>query len=246
MPVGPMTFLPLHAAGHHMAADGRTVMDRAVSSYTPTLAALRRAAANDRPDGGPPARPLVVEAAQVPGQPELPGARQEAAAITALLRQTKSLRDGQATRRAVLRALADRDLVHFACHAASHPTDPSSAHLLLADGPLSVAELSELRVRKAHLAFLSACATAQATVALTNEAIHISSAFQLAGFPHVVSTLWPVQDETAAEIAEIFYLGLIGGDFHPAIALHNATRVLRDRNDGGHPLRWAAHIHAGP
>jgi len=35
--------LPLHGAGYHASGDGRTVLDRVVSSYTPTLRALREA-----------------------------------------------------------------------------------------------------------------------------------------------------------------------------------------------------------
>src|SRR5262249_55663217 len=44
---GPLTLLPLHAAA---SADGSAaVLDRAVSSYTPTLAALLRAGSGARP-----------------------------------------------------------------------------------------------------------------------------------------------------------------------------------------------------
>jgi hypothetical protein len=41
-PTGPLTVLPLHAAGHHVD-DGRAVLDRVVSSYTPTVRMLTRA-----------------------------------------------------------------------------------------------------------------------------------------------------------------------------------------------------------
>jgi tetratricopeptide (TPR) repeat protein len=42
-PVGAMAFLPWHAAGHHPARDGRTVLDRVISSYAPTVRALDHA-----------------------------------------------------------------------------------------------------------------------------------------------------------------------------------------------------------
>nr|WSW42550.1 hypothetical protein OG296_05105 [Streptomyces sp. NBC_01001] len=47
-PTGPLTLLPLHTAGHHRDLAGgrhapRTVLDRVVSSYTPTLRALLEA-----------------------------------------------------------------------------------------------------------------------------------------------------------------------------------------------------------
>ena len=48
-PTGPLTILPIHAAGHHAdSVSGTTptkqsVLDRVVSSYAPTLSALIRA-----------------------------------------------------------------------------------------------------------------------------------------------------------------------------------------------------------
>ncbi|MFE5810631.1 hypothetical protein [Streptomyces sp. NPDC056491] len=57
-PTGLLNLLPLHAAGHHSPAPAgvapRTVIDRAVSSYTPTLRALLEAS---RPG---PARPATA------------------------------------------------------------------------------------------------------------------------------------------------------------------------------------------
>ncbi|MEV6955567.1 CHAT domain-containing protein [Streptomyces sp. NPDC051183] len=79
-PGGVLGALPLHAAGHHtdLAADGadgagrRTVMDRVVSSYTPTLRALRHARAQARRQRtGPVAhRALLVAMPVTPGLPD--------------------------------------------------------------------------------------------------------------------------------------------------------------------------------
>ncbi|MCF6477035.1 CHAT domain-containing protein, partial [Nonomuraea sp. MG754425] len=44
-----------------------------------------------------------------------------------------------------------------------------------------------------------------------DEAMHITTAFQLAGFQQVIGTLWPVNDTIAARVAEGVYAGL-GGD----------------------------------
>jgi hypothetical protein len=54
------------------------------------------------------------------------------------------------------------------------------ARLELTDGPLGVLDVSRLRIADADLAFLSACETARTTSQLRDEAIHITSAFQLA------------------------------------------------------------------
>ncbi|MEV6617506.1 CHAT domain-containing protein [Streptomyces sp. NPDC051051] len=50
----------------------------------------------------------------------------------------------------------------------------------------------------ARLAFLAACGTARASERLSDGAIHITSAFLLAGFPTAVGTLWEI-DSTHAD-----------------------------------------------
>ena len=84
---------------------------------------------------------------------------------------------------------------------------------------------------------------------LLDEAIHIASAFQLAGFRHVIGTLWEINDGAALEIARRFYGGLSspGCTFDAdlaADALHNAIRAQRDRLPIT-PYLWAAHAHVG-
>src|SRR5437660_1448375 len=68
-PTGPLTLLPLHAAGRH-DVDGAAVIDRVVSSYTPTVRALREAR-QPRPDTGAAAGDAVLMVAMpdTPGQP---------------------------------------------------------------------------------------------------------------------------------------------------------------------------------
>src|SRR5262249_32938198 len=104
-------------------------------------------------------------------------------------------------------------------------------------------DVARLRLDDAELAFLSACETARPGVRLTDEAIHLTSAFQLAGYRHVVGTLWPVSDGHAVDIADDIYTTLTNtGDV--AGAVHAATRRLRNRW-ADLPSVWASHIHAG-
>lgn len=53
-----------------------------------------------------------------------------------------------------------------------------------------------------HLAFLSACTTAVGSAGLPDEAIHLTSAFQLAGYAHVIGTLWPAADAASADLPQ--------------------------------------------
>ncbi|WP_228989012.1 CHAT domain-containing protein [Streptomyces sp. DH8] len=265
-PTGQLSFLPLHAAGRGGADSGEWVLDRAVSSYTPTVRALARARdrlASDERDGrasagregpasgrrGRPA-PLVVALDETPGAAPLPGAAREAALLGELFPGGRLLAGPEATVEAVGRALEAHAWVHFSCHGVSEPLDPSRSGLVLYDGRLTVSDAAAQRPGSPELAVLSACSAARGGIRLPDEAVQLASSFQLAGYPHVIGTLWPVADKLATRLTEEFYTALAAGldrgrPIDPATALHHPVRALRDRYAQA-PHLWAAHIHTGP
>jgi hypothetical protein len=248
-PTGLLSLLPIHAAGYHSNTDGRTartVLDLAVSSYTTTVRDLHlqiSAATGHSPAGDP--RLLIVALPYTPGASPLPGAEKELAFLSRMFPRATVLHNWSATRGAVRRALSSRDWVHFACHAGSDIEHPINSGLLLADGPFSVRDICKIRLDSAELAVLSGCQTTDPGVNLADEAIHVASAFQLAGYRHVIGTLWPIADEIATEFAELFYNSLRSSTPDPAFALHSAARRLRDMHREM-PILWAPLIHFGP
>ncbi|MFF3905015.1 CHAT domain-containing protein [Streptomyces sp. NPDC001848] len=259
VPTGPFAVMPLHAAGR----DGDRVLDHVVSSYAPTVRALASShtsghtsrAARD----GTPARLLGVAMRNTPAAPDgpapgpLPRARTEVEALARVTGMDLDLLcDDNATFQAVTELLPQARWAHFACHARSESDDPSAGRLLLHDHerrPLTVLDVARARLQDAELAFLSACETARVGERLADESIHITSAFQLAGYRHVVGTLWQVDDAVAVEIARDFYTGLAQDAVvdvdRAALALHQAVCSARDRYPDL-PHLWAAHIHTGP
>ncbi|MGC0327302.1 CHAT domain-containing protein [Streptomyces sp. SAI-170] len=247
-PGGRLGTLPLHAA----QPDGAPgALDRVVSSYTPTLRALDHARRRlARPAGR---GTLVVSVAQAAGQSPLPGAHHEAEQLARDLPGVTLLADARATHSAVVAALHDHAHVHFACHALGDTERPSGSRLVLHDHlqhPLTVRDLARLRLPSVRLAYLSACDTLRTSPELADEAVHIVSAFQIAGFPHVVGSLWHVDDVIGAEVARGVYAALDAGDAtldvaRTAEALHQAVRALRDTYPRT-PSLWACQVHAGP
>lgn len=62
------------------------------------------------------------------------------------------------------------------------------------------------------LAYLSACGTGEIKdQKFFDENIHLISACQLAGFRHVIGTLWEVDDETCVHMARMTYEGIEDG-----------------------------------
>ncbi len=257
-PSGLLSFLPLHAAGDHSTQGHpapRTVLDRVVSSYTPTVRALVHArrlslqrADTHMPPGSP--RLLVVAMPRTPDASDLPGAANEATMLRQLLPKHATVLIGsQAVHDSVQAALPRHSWAHFACHAASDLANPSASHLLLDDHqrrPLTVIDLARLRLDDADLAFLSACATARTGIQLADEQIHLAAGFQLAGYRHVIATLWPIDDIPAFAIAEDVYttMAAAGSAEVAAQALHRAIQRARLENVR-RPSTWAAHIHSG-
>ncbi|TYK46940.1 CHAT domain-containing protein [Actinomadura decatromicini] len=239
-PSGFTSILPLHAAGYHGGTSGATVIDRVVCSTVPTIRALTGRAAGSGED-----RAVAVAMPRTPGnRPEPPVAEAEASLLQRHFPGEVSILTGTAaTHGAVLAALPKARWAHFACHGHTDLADPASSHLLLSDHPLTVADLPSLRLNGAELAFLSACSTARPGARPADEAIHLASAFQLAGYRHVIGTLWPVGDRHSADIADLIYSS-INADACIAAAVHGATREMRDRWPD-HPSIWASHIHVG-
>ncbi|MEU2247017.1 CHAT domain-containing protein [Streptomyces sp. NPDC019224] len=253
-PTGWLSFLPLHAAGRGGPDSGTWVMDRAVSSYTPTLRALARAraglAAGARGGRGAPPAPLVVALAETPGAPPLPGVTREAEVLAELFPGRRLMAGADATVDAVGRALEAHPWVHFSCHGVSELLSPSQSGLVLYDGRLTVSDVAGRRPANPELAVLSACSASRGGVELSDEAVQLAAAFQLAGYPHVIGTLWPIADKLATHLTEAFYRALAediarGRPIDPAAALHGPVRALRDRYARA-PHLWAAHLHTGP
>lgn len=252
-PTGVLNSFPLHAAGHH-DRPGASVLDRVASSYTPTIRALLLARARARRAGqqretghAGERRVLAVAMPETAGLAPLGRTAAEAAAAAGSGGRT--LTGPEATRASVLAALPGAAVAHFACHASSDPEEPTASHLLLRDGPLPLGEIASMRLDGAELAYLSACGTTRGGTALADEAIHLASAFQLAGYAQSVGTLWEVGDAFAAAAAAAFHRALAPAMTDPAplpaaLALHATVRDLRDSRRG-EPWAWAALLHAG-
>ena len=255
------------ADSNDAAPTRRTVLDRVVSSYSPTIRALRYArqrAARSHPSD----RALIVAMPTTPDLAPLDFVTAEAQTLTALFSQPTVLieQDPESTsastsahattptRQRVLEELSRHTIAHFACHATHDASNPAQSRLLLHDhreAPLTVASLTQTNLEGAQLAFLSACETAVNMAGeLLDESVHLTSAFQLAGFPHVIGTLWALNDGIGAEVATDFYTALRSEDggavemTRAAFALHQAIRIQRSRYPRT-PSLWAAHLHSG-
>lgn len=230
-PTGPLTLLPIHAAGH-----GDTwLADLAVSSYTPTVRALVDARRPRRHTPGP-ARFLVASA--LSGDPATSGLLSDVGNLDIVQRDTVA---------GVTAALPESRFVHFDCHADQDLQDPAQGGLELSDGVLRIFDLAALPLDGEYAA-LAACKTAVGGTNLLDESITLAAALHYTGFRHVIGSLWILSDRAAVTVFDSVYPELSrSGQFVPdrsAQALANATNALRQSGEQIHT--WAALVHIGP
>lgn len=254
--VGRLSMAPFHAAGDHSLNSSRNTISCVISSYTSTLKALSYS--RERELELADAHLLLISMTKTPGERDLPDVEKE---ISGILEVTEGLISTEHLRSPsvglVLDRLATSAILHFACHGVSDTKISSNSHLMLLDSSgtkadkLTVQDISQNNTRSSQLAYLSACSTAQNSVAtMADQTIHIASGFQLAGFSHVLATLFPSETEVCKELAIDFYRSLFNGQNRDvghrkvSMAFHEAVKNARDKSPLL-PSKWAPFIHLG-
>ncbi|EPS45153.1 hypothetical protein H072_838 [Dactylellina haptotyla CBS 200.50] len=248
---GILSQFPIHAAGLHEEGSTESVMDRVISSYASSVKTLIHGRRQRTHSTAPaPNRAVLVCMDKTEGlgaNGRLPFAKKEIEILTGLCPQlSMEPVTPVCIKKDVLKSLETCKIFHFAGHGHSHPTEPSRSALLLHDwmrSPLTVADLQDAKFRKSKvkaslpfLGYLSACSTkVNKSAKLADEGIHLVNALQLAGFQHVVGTLWEVSDSRCVDIARIFYENLREGMTDEAVrrGLHLAIRTVRDEEIDG-------------
>jgi len=201
-------------------------------------------------------RLFAVGDARFAGLEQLPGTRQEVEAIRKALGEGVEVRLGEEAReRAVFDGAPKSRVLHIASHqvldesegasfsyiALSRPKDAGAED----DGKLHLYELIERwgdRLAACDLVVLSACDT-QRGKSHADEAVHaMPVGFMYAGASSVIATLWPVDDESAAELFADFYQRLAKGT--PKLqAFTEARKALKKKYPD--PYHWAPFVYIG-
>jgi hypothetical protein len=173
--------------------------------------------------------------------PPLPGAEDEARAIGKMI-NARAVVGRRATKRAVLARAARADFLYFATHGIASSDNPLVGGFLfltartLTRGFWTAQEIQSSRLR-AQIAVLSACQTGLGRIHDAG-VIGLSRAFQIAGVPRVVMSLWSVNDQATAELMKAFVKHLRSN--MPSEALRLAMlEVRRTRPQLSH---WASFV----
>jgi hypothetical protein len=194
-------------------------------------------------------KPLIVGNPYLPPSrrwrvPPLPGAEDEAQSIANLI-NARFLTGRQATRRKVIARAGRADFLYFATHGVASSDDPLSGGFLflsartLAGGFWTAKEVQNSKLN-AQIAILSACQTGLGRVHDAG-VIGLSRAFQIAGVPRVVMSLWSVNDRATADLMKAFVKYLRSNI--PSEALRLAMLDVRRQRPA--PSQWASFVMFG-
>lgn len=238
VPHGVLHYVPFAALRDRTT--GRYFIEDYTFTLTPSASALRFLRQKETPVRG---------GALVLGNPDnragaLPGAEREAVTVARSL-GTVPLTGSAAAESLLYRLQGDVDLLHISAHGLYDTVTPTFSRLALAageghDGNLEVHEiLSDLDLTGVNLVVLSACQTAVGERSGGDDVTGLTRALLYAGSPGVISTLWDIDDEAAAELMEELYCRLVTGA-SAADALRAAQLALLRSGDYADPQHWAA------
>ena len=260
-PTGPLSSLPLHAAGEYNNVVSESVVDYVVSSYTPTISSLGYRIKNNTLIDPDVSGLLLTCQPRPPGAAEIPGTVEEVKSVYARAVErgcrAMELEGDSVSPDDFLKYMEEFSCIHLACHGSQDSRDPLQSRFLFHMGRLTLADISQCNLDRADLAFLSACETSTGQETLSDEAVHLAAGMLAAGYRRVVATMWTIGDTHAPQVAHDFYGYLwdhrdedrgahISGRLS-ARALHHATQKLRKRIGGSDAslLAWIPYVHYG-
>jgi CHAT domain-containing protein len=233
VPHGLLHYLPFHALH-----DGQVfLLERHEISYLPGASLLRYCCEAQSATSG-----LTAFGYSCAGR--LPYAIQEARSIAQLMKG-QAILEQEATSERLREASEGCRVLHLATHGDFRPDNPLFSGLALAGGWLTTLDIFGLHL-DASLVTLSACQTGRNVVKGGDELMGLTRAFLFAGAASLALSLWPVEDDSTAQLMATFYRKLADG-WTKATALRHAQLEVIERQRQGdaaaqrlaHPYFWA-------
>ena len=162
------------------------------------------------------------------------------------------LKGKKATEESFMKLAPNYQIIHLATHGKVNIQYPDYSYLAfqevkdsLENELLYIKDIYGLQL-KADLVVLSACETANGTLAEGEGIVNLARGFTYAGASAVVSTLWKISDIATANLMEEFYRGLKNGQ-PKDIAMAKAKNHFLETTSSqfAHPFYWAAFVLIG-
>ncbi|MBX7054298.1 MAG: CHAT domain-containing protein [Pyrinomonadaceae bacterium] len=234
IPAGTLNYVPFHAL-----FDGeRYLVERFEISYAPSSAVWARLG---RRNAGPKDRGIKRALLMGYADERIPLVEHEIKTISRIIPKARAYVGEKATVRAFDKHAAAADIIHLACHGQFRPESPMFSSLHLADGRVTVRDVSSKDL-SAELVVLSACETGLSKVFAGDELLGLARGFIAAGVGSLIVSLWAVNDTAAERLMTDLYTDMQRGGT-PAASLRHAQLLSVSRGD--HPFLWSPFILIG-
>jgi CHAT domain-containing protein len=167
----------------------------------------------------------------------------------AKLFKTRIFWDKQAGEESLRKALMLNSVINISSHGIIDPEHPLRSRLFLnpaePDGSLYLFEMMSLKINS-PLVILNACNTGTGQLQVGEGILSMARGFQLAGVSSVITTLWPVDDQSSGKIIGSFFKNMHGGmDQREALMTAKNRFIAEATMAGSAPYFWAGQILIG-
>ncbi len=175
---------------------------------------------------------------------ELKASKREVEQLGEMMKGTVFLKE-EATKDNFIKYGANGYILHLATHACLSEKDPMFNTIHFVTDYLSTYELFNIRL-DVDLAILSACNTGSGTLRPGEGIMSLSKGFLYAGCPSIVTSLWNVNDQAAADIILNFHANLLEGQSkNDALRSAKLQYLQTEPNRLLAPYFWATFVHIG-
>jgi CHAT domain-containing protein len=174
--------------------------------------------------------------------PKSPFAKTETAGLKVQYPQAKVVLKEAATVAAFKEHAGNAGVIHVSSHGYYNPWVPLDSGLQFAGTDprkmlLTAKDIYGMRLPKTRLIVMSACVSSVGDFSGGDEVTGLTRAFQVAGVPNVIGSLWTVENDATMELMTLFHKSLAESS-DPASALRAAQVTMLQKNA---PIaRWAA------
>ena len=179
---------------------------------------------------------------------DLPAAAREAEEIRKhYTKDSKVFINEKASKNDFVTNLQNSDVVHFAGHYVANAKTPAHSKFLLANGELSIEEISSIKLPRTRLMILSACDTGIENYYNGEGMIGAARSFLAADVPIVIASAWSVDSEATSELMTKFHQYRKSNGLTVTAALRQSQLdLLKDEsNPFRQPFFWAGFLPIG-
>gem|GEM_PF-1013507 len=163
--------------------------------------------------------------------------------------KTRVFENRKAGEQSLRRAFQEESIINLSTHGIMDSTHPMQSRLLLnpsePDGSLYLFEIMSLKINSS-LVILNACNTGTGKLQVGEGIMSLARGFQYAGVPSVITTLWPVDDQSSSTVMKLFFKNIYAGmGQREALMKARNTYISQATKANGAPYFWAGQVLIG-